>query len=117
MSSSIPGRPEYSLGVKEPHVSIIENARITDKKYRHRDVVIESVSGGEERFPLEKLDSFLNGEQIEINDGSEIYVIQLLKDKMAEGGEIPNKKGQIVKMVNPYPDEDPNQLYEVESKI
>lgn len=109
----------YSLGVSVPHVSIIENARITDKKYRHRDVVIESVGGTEERFPLEKLDSFLNGEQIEINDGSEIYVIQLLKDKMAEGGIVldPNYILKIFKEETKYDYQKPAQpLYSLPAR-
>lgn len=100
----------YLLGVKEPKVSTIESARIDDPKYRHRYVRIELMNGAEEAIPLEKYDEFLSGKKIELNDGEEPYMLQLVKSKasggtMASGGMMEKnvltpKKGDDVRGYN-----------------
>jgi hypothetical protein len=94
----------YSLGVEEPTVATISNIRVTDKKFSNRDVILATKNGGVEKFPFKKLDDFLKGEHIKITDGKEPYVIKLVKDKMAKGGEIRSKEviAKIVKEKKDY---------------
>lgn len=81
----------YILGVKEPKISTIESARIDDPMYRHRYVRLQFANGSEEAIPLGKYDKFLRGEKVELSDGEEPYMLQLVKSKssggkMASGG-------------------------------
>lgn len=81
----------YLLGVKEPIISTIEKATIDDPKYRHRYVRLELLDGAEETIPLNKFDEFTNGQKVELRDGKEPYMLQLVKSKasggkMADGG-------------------------------
>ena len=83
----------YLLGVKEPKASIIEKAKIDDPKYRHRYVRLQFSNGSEEAIPLGDYDEFLRGEKVELSDGEEPYMLQLVKSKsgsskMAKGGRI-----------------------------
>jgi hypothetical protein len=86
----------YYEGDADPKLYTIKSAKVTDKKYDKRDVVI-SFGSSSERFPLSKLESFLQGEQIKISD----YAIELqdaadedCKTAIAEIKAIKTKKAQ-----------------------
>lgn len=70
---------DWALGEEEPSITKIKSVTITDEKYTHRDVVVLTERGWEVQFPLEKLDAFLNYEEIKIKGDKDPSLIQLKK--------------------------------------
>lgn len=81
----------YTLGVSDPITRTIESARVTPDNFVHRFVMLSLNSGSIEKFKLEELDNFLNGDDVEVRDSKgEPYVIALAESLMKKGGSLGN---------------------------
>lgn len=79
----------YMAGVKEPVKDKIVSVKVTPENYSHRDVTVMTKDGGQEKFPLSKLDDFMRYQKIQAKDSKgEPYAIELCKTKYADGGKI-----------------------------
>jgi hypothetical protein len=95
----------YFLGVEEPTHQKIKDISVTPERFVHRDISIISSDGSVSKFPLSKLDSFIKGEDIEIKDGKENYIIVLAEEDnmpFAKGGGLSRSQKQYNKEVDAY---------------
>jgi hypothetical protein len=75
----------HLMGVSEPEYFKIKEVRVTPENFRYRDVFIKG-DVGQTKFPLEKLDDFITGKEILIEDIDGEYAISLGKNQLAKGG-------------------------------
>jgi hypothetical protein len=67
------------MGVENPETKTITSAKVTPEKYSVREVTLTTKNGTVSVFPMKKTNAFMNGEEIEIKGGKEVYVIKLNK--------------------------------------
>jgi hypothetical protein len=79
----------FVMGVSEPEYFKIKEVKISPEQYRYRDVTLRG-DVGVTKFPLEKLDDFIAGKQILIQDNNEEYAIALTNERFATGGSTKN---------------------------
>lgn len=79
----------FTMGVSEPDYFKIKEVKISPEQYRYRDVTLRG-DVGVTKFPLEKLDDFIAGKQILIQDNNEDYAIALTNERFASGGSTKN---------------------------
>jgi hypothetical protein len=77
----------HLMGVSEPEYFKIKEVRVTPDNFRYRDVFIKG-DVGQTKFPLEKLNDFIKGKEILIEDIDGEYAISLGKNQFASGGNI-----------------------------
>jgi hypothetical protein len=75
----------FVMGVSEPEYFKIKEVKVSPEQYRYRDVTIRG-DVGVTKFPLDKLDEFIAGKQILIQDNNEDYAIALTNERFATGG-------------------------------
>jgi hypothetical protein len=79
----------FVMGVSEPEYFKIKEVKISPEQYRYRDVTLRG-DVGVTKFPLDKLDDFIAGKQILIQDNNEDYAIALTNERLASGGSTKN---------------------------
>lgn len=79
----------FTMGVSEPDYFKIKEVKISPEQYRYRDVTLRG-DVGVTKFPLDKLDDFIAGKQILIQDNNEDYAIALTNERLASGGSTKN---------------------------
>lgn len=79
----------FTMGVSEPDYFKIKEVKISPEQYRYRDVTLRG-DVGVTKFPLEKLDDFIAGKKILIQDNNEDYAIALTNERFASGGSTKN---------------------------
>jgi hypothetical protein len=79
----------FVMGVSEPEYFKIKEVKISPEQYRYRDVTLRG-DVGVTKFPLDKLEDFIAGKQILIEDNNEDYAIALTNERLASGGSTKN---------------------------
>jgi len=69
----------FYMGEENPETKIITSAKVSPARFSNRNVTIGTKNGTVSVFPLKKIDSFMNGEEVEIKGGKESYIIELTK--------------------------------------
>jgi hypothetical protein len=76
----------YFMGVPNPSTQVIKSVEVSPASFSNRVVKIHTTNGTTDILPFDKLDDFINGEEVKIKaDNGEAYVITFMK-KMAKGG-------------------------------
>ena len=89
----------FYMGVETPETKTITSAKVTPEKYSVREVTLTTKNGTVSVFPMKKTNAFMNGEEIEIKGGKEVYIIKLNKSEEKPATKKPGTKGRPTKVV------------------
>lgn len=86
----------HYMGVNEPEIAKIEEARLSSANYRYRDLFLSIEGNTSTTIPSDKIDEFLSGQMTFVKDskGNE-YGVQLTNVKMKDGGNIGQENNEM----------------------